>query len=134
MTFRRTSALDCYAVAFGLFLFVSPWLFAYVSEKVRIEVWASGAAIVAVAIAAIVAFSNWEEWINLLLGLWLVVSPWVLGFVHTRAMHVSILIGATVAFLAALELWLVNFEPNYGPDWGRDAPQDQSIGTAGRPH
>jgi hypothetical protein len=118
MTFRRISALDCYAVAFGLFLFVSPWLFAYVSEKVRIEVWAAGAAIAAISIAAIVAFSEWEEWLNLLLGAWLVVSPWVIGFVHTRAMHVSILIGLMVAFLAALELWLTHYEPNYGEDAG----------------
>ena len=42
-----------------------------------------------------------------LLGLWLIVSPWVLGFAHTRAMHFSIGVGATVTFLAALELWLV---------------------------
>src|ERR1700760_982635 len=114
MKFRRTSALDCYAVAFGLFLFVSPWLFAYVSEKVRIEVWAAGAAITAISIATIVAFSDWEEWLNLLLGVWLIVSPWVIGFVHTRAMHVSILIGAMVAFLAALELWLAQFAADFG--------------------
>jgi hypothetical protein len=29
-------------------------------------------------------------------------------------MHVSIGLGAVVAFLAALELWLVNYEPQYG--------------------
>jgi hypothetical protein len=28
-------------------------------------------------------------------------------------MHVTILIGVLVAFFAALELWLVHFEPNY---------------------
>lgn len=114
MTFRRVSVLDGYAAAFGLFLFVSPWLFAFVSEKVRIEVWAAGAAVTAVAIMAIVAFSEWEEWLNLLLGVWLVISPWVIGFLHTKAMHVSILIGAMVAFLAALELWLTHYDPDYG--------------------
>ena len=129
MKFRRISALDCYAVAFGLFLFVSPWLFAYVSEKVRIEVWAAGAAIAAISIAAIVAFSEWEEWLNLLLGVWLVISPWVIGFVHTRAMHVSILIGAMVAFLAALELWLTHYEPNYGSEQGET--QGPNVKAAG---
>ena len=44
---------------------------------------------------------------NLLLGIWLIASPWALGFAHTRAMHFSIGVGVTVAFLAALELWLV---------------------------
>ena len=130
MKFRRISALDCYAVAFGLFLFVSPWLFAYVSEKVRIEVWAAGAAITAISIAAIVAFSDWEEWLNLLLGVWLVISPWVIGFVHTRAMHVSILIGGMIAFLAALELWLTHYEPNYGSEHETQAAK---LGTAGPP-
>ena len=133
MTFRRISALDCYAAAFGLFLFASPWLFAYVSEMVRIEIWAAGAAIVAVAIAAIVAFSDWEEWLNLVLGVWLVISPWVLGFEHTRAMHVSTMIGAMVAFIAALELWLVHYEPNYGaqpPEHGE--PGDQTLGLPAR--
>jgi len=53
------------------------------------------------------AFASWEEWANLLLGVWLIVLPWALGFPHARAMHYSIGVGATVAFLAALELWLV---------------------------
>jgi hypothetical protein len=108
MGWRRESALDIYTGSFGLFLFVSPWLFAYANEVARIDVWASGAAITAISIAAILAFSDWEAWLNLLLGLWSIVSPWALGFIHTRAMHVSIGLGAMVAFVAALELWLVN--------------------------
>ncbi|HEY2211587.1 MAG TPA: SPW repeat protein [Bradyrhizobium sp.] len=111
MRWRRESALDVYTGTFGLFLFVSPWLFAYANEAARIDVWASGAAVVAISIAAIVAFSDWEEWLNLLLGFWLTISPWALGFMHTRAMHISIGLGAMVAFVAGLELWVVNYEP-----------------------
>jgi hypothetical protein len=66
MGWRRESAL--YTASFGLFLFVSPWLFAYASEVARIDVWAGSAAVVAISIAAIVAFSDWEEWLNVLLG------------------------------------------------------------------
>jgi hypothetical protein len=113
MKLRHESALDFYTVAFGLFLFVSPWLFAYADEEARIDLWASGAAIAMISAAAIVAFADWEEWLNLLLGAWLIVSPWALGFTHTRAMHVSIAVGALVAFVAALELWLVKYEPGY---------------------
>jgi hypothetical protein len=111
---RRECALDVYTGSFGLFLFVSPWLFAYANEAARVDLWASGAAVVAISIAAIVAFSDWEEWLNLMLGLWLMVSPWALGFMHSKAMHVSIGLGAMVAFVAALELWLVKYEPRYG--------------------
>jgi hypothetical protein len=114
MGWRRESALDVYTGSFGLFLFVSPWLFEYDNEVTRIDVWASGAAITAISIAAILAFSDWEAWLNLLLGLWSIVSPWALGFIHNRAMHVSIGLGAMVAFVAALELWLVNYEPRFG--------------------
>ncbi|HEY2572510.1 MAG TPA: SPW repeat protein, partial [Verrucomicrobiaceae bacterium] len=71
-----------------------------------IDLRLSGAAIICLSLAAILAFSIWEEWANLALGLWLVASPWILGFAHTRAMHFAIGIGAAIAFLAALELWL----------------------------
>jgi hypothetical protein len=116
MRLRHVSALDCYTAAFGIFLFVSPWVFAYVSETARIEVWAACATIAAASVAAIVAFSDWEEWVNVLLGIWLVISPWILGFAHTKAMHVCILLGAMVTFVAALQLWLVHFEPDYGTE------------------
>jgi len=112
MRWRRPFVLDFYTATFGVFLFVSPWLFAYANKNARLDLWASGAAIAAISIA--VAFSYWEEWLNLLLGFWLIASPWVLGFAHTRAMHASIGLGAMVAFIAALELWLVNYEPQYG--------------------
>ena len=88
-------------------------MFGLASEGARIDIWTSSALIVALSIAAIVAFSNWEEWLNLLLGFWLMASPWALGFMHTPAMHISLGLGAMVAFMAALELWLVNYEPEY---------------------
>jgi hypothetical protein len=65
------------------FSFCVTWLSAYAIEVVRIDVWASGAAITAISIAAMLAFSVWEEWFNLVLGLWSMVSPWALGFMHT---------------------------------------------------
>jgi hypothetical protein len=123
MKWRRESALDLYTVTFGLVLLLSPWLFAYANEGARLDLWASGAAVTAISVAAIVAFSDWEEWFNLLVGIWLVASPWLLGFAHTRPMHICIGLGATVAFMAALELWLVKFEAgDYEPREG-SAPQ-----------
>ena len=32
------------------------------------------------AVAAIVAFTEWEEWVNLALGVWVFLAPWVLSF------------------------------------------------------
>lgn len=104
---RQESVLDLYNLLLAMFLFMAPWLFARANGTAAVDLRASGAAIAILSLAAMIAFSNWEEWANLLLGIWLIVSPWVLGFPHTRAMHFSVGVGAAVAFLAALELWLV---------------------------
>jgi hypothetical protein len=57
-----------------------------------------------VSLAALLAFAEWEVWVVLLAGLWMVLSPFVLGFQHTTAMHVSIGIGLAVSYLAVLDL------------------------------
>jgi len=98
----------------GLFLFASARLVVFTNENARIDIWATSAFIAATSIIAIVFFSNWEEWLNLLLGSWLVVSPWELGFTHTKAMHISIGAGIVVTFMAVLELWLVNYDLQQG--------------------
>jgi hypothetical protein len=107
LKWRRESILDIYSLLIALFLFVTPWLFAYANPKAKLDLWASSGAVAVVSIATLVAFSMWEEWLNLLLGAWLMLSPWVIGFTHTRAMHFSIGIGVAVAFFAAIELFLV---------------------------
>jgi hypothetical protein len=57
------------SILLGLFLFLSPWFFAYAQSISKVDAWASGLAIALISIAAILAFSDWEEWLNLLLGL-----------------------------------------------------------------
>ncbi len=105
---REAAILDIYNLLLGAFLAVSPWLFAYSRGIVRADAWFGGAAIVVLSIAAIVAFAEWEEWVNLAIGLWMIASPWILGFQHTSAMHVSIAVGLLVAYLAAVELGVVH--------------------------
>ena len=108
---RSESIIDVYNLSLAAFLFASPWLFAYAQRSARIDIWLSSAAVALTAIAAILAYANWKEWANVLLGAWLVVSPWLLGFTHTRAMHFSIGIGLAVAFMALVELLVVNLGP-----------------------
>jgi hypothetical protein len=103
---RPESVLDLYNLVLATALFVAPWFFARASQAAVVDLRLSSAAIVVVSLAAMIAFSYWEEWANVLLGLWLIASPWLLGFTHTSAMHFSIGVGAAVAFLAALDLWL----------------------------
>lgn len=103
---QRESVLDLYNLLLAALLFVSPWLFRLTNRSGKMDLWATSAVIAVISLAAMIAYKDWEEWANLLLGVWLIASPWLLGFAHTRAMHFSIGIGVVVAFLAALDLWL----------------------------
>jgi hypothetical protein len=95
----------------GAFLFVSPWIFGFDAGTVSQNAYITGIAIAILAIAALAAFAVWEEWLNLIVGLWALVSPWVLGFQGTTAMTVHVIIGAAVAILAAIELWMMSQIP-----------------------
>ncbi|HEX2364306.1 MAG TPA: SPW repeat protein [Bradyrhizobium sp.] len=108
--------LDLYNVVLAVVLFAAPWLFSLTNGTARMDFWVSGVAVVAISLAAIFAYANWEEWANLLLGLWLIASPWVLGFSQARAIHFAIGIGVLMAFLALLELWLM-YEKAHPSEW-----------------
>jgi hypothetical protein len=41
------------------------------------------------------------------LGIWLAVSPWVLGFHNAMAMKINVGIGLLVAYFALLEIFLI---------------------------
>ena len=68
LKWRRESVLDIYNLVLALFLFITPWLFAYANEDARIDLWASSVLIAVISLATFVAFSTWEEWFILLLG------------------------------------------------------------------
>jgi uncharacterized membrane protein (DUF441 family) len=104
---RRESILDIYTLTLGIVLFTLLWLSKSTYGAVRDEDLGSSALIASLSIAALIAFAEWEEWGKLILGLWLTASPWALGFAHTTAAHISIVVGILVAYLAGIEIWLI---------------------------
>ena len=123
---RSESVLDIYNLLLAMVLFASPWFFAHASRTAGIDLRLSSAAIVILSLAAMIAYSTWEEWINLALGLWLVVSPYLLGFAHTPAMHFSIGIGSAIVFFAGLELWLRYEAAHADETRGDEIPGDKA--------
>lgn len=103
---RSESVLDLYNLLLAVILFGAPMFLAHASRAADLDLRLSAVAIIILSLAAMIAFSAWEEWVNAAVGLWLVASPWILGFAHTRAMHFSIGFGIAITFLAALDLWL----------------------------
>jgi hypothetical protein len=102
---------DVANLVLGAILFFSPWIFAFDSGPSSQNAFISGIVIAALSIAALAAFAVWEEWLNLIVGLWVLISPWVLGFQGGTAMTVHVIIGIIVAVLAAVELWIMYQNP-----------------------
>ncbi len=122
---RQEAALDLYNLILGSFLFVSPWLFAFGYGPARADAFLCGALLMLGSLAAIAAFREWEEWVNLAIGLWILVSPFVLYFPHKAGMHVAIFVGAVVTYLALLELWLIH-NPGWTESSGTPQPPRRS--------
>ena len=112
---RKTidTLLDGISVIAGAFLLFSPWLFGFAAEPVASwNSWIAGALIALVGILAMVKFQVWQEWVNLALGAWTFIAPWLLGFSAigaAAATHMSV--GVLVAALAAYELWTSHNRP-----------------------
>ena len=102
---------DVANLVLGAILFIAPWLFAFDAGLSSQNAIISGIVIAALSIAALTNFAIWEEWLNLIVGLWVIVSPWVLGFQATTAMSAHVIIGLIVAVLAAVELWIMYQNP-----------------------
>jgi hypothetical protein len=102
---------DVANLVLGAFLFISPWLFAFDAGLSTQNAIVSGIIIAVLSIAVLTNFAIWEEWLNLIVGLWVIVSPWLMGFQATTAMSVHVIVGLIVAALAAVELWIMYQNP-----------------------
>ncbi|KAA9006701.1 SPW repeat protein [Histidinibacterium aquaticum] len=64
-----------------------------------------GFATVATAVGALYAFQAWEEWVAAILGVWMIVSPWALGFASAPSlMWLAVICGAVIVAMAVFVL------------------------------
>jgi len=97
---------DWVNLGMGGWLFVSPWVvdFGHIPAAAW-NCWMMGVVVAAVSVAALIQFVRWEEWINAGIGLWLLASPWLLGFAdadQTGALWNHVASGVVIGVLA---LW-----------------------------
>jgi hypothetical protein len=97
---------DWLNLVLGAWLIIAPFL--GVGLGTPAAVWNSYIVGVAVLVFAWVALSRphrWEEIINLVLGVWLIISPFVLGYAHLRgAMWSHVIIGVVIGLDALLAM------------------------------
>jgi hypothetical protein len=73
------------AALVGIWVFISPWVLGTTtSASTEWNAWIVGAAIVIVALAMLATAGYPAGWISVALGIWLFVSPWVLGYTGIR--------------------------------------------------
>jgi SPW repeat len=108
MTSNRTDlTINIANAVLGGILFLSPWLLGFGSET-----WAaanarvSGGLVVLLALLAVVRTHDWEEWLNVIAGLWIMGAPWLLWFENVlSARWAHVIIGFSIMAIAALELY-----------------------------
>jgi len=93
---------DWLMAAVGILLFLSPFAFQFSERNIAWNAYLAGAAVAVIAGIAIKKRGTWNEVLLLLLGIWLMVSPWILGFsADSKAMVSAIIAGGAVLVCAA---------------------------------
>ena len=103
---NQYSWLDFVSLYLGAWAFLTPWLIGHpVGAPVIASYIVSGFIISFIAITGLVVFRPWPECVNIVVGAWLLVSPWVLRFASVGSLRSSALsIGALVIICSALAL------------------------------
>lgn len=119
---------DMVNVILGLLLFIAPWALGYVPAAVAEgeeammgtaamtaaswNSWIAGGIVVVIAVAALLKFFEWEEWVEGAVGLWIAISPWILGFTELRqAMVTHLILGVLVLVLAGWDVYAARHAP-----------------------
>jgi hypothetical protein len=96
---------DWVSLALGIWLCASPWVLGFAADMTATQnAFLVGALLIVIEIVTIGAFRPWEEWANIALGAWLIVSPWLLGAAALAAAN-FVVVGIAVLLLALYELW-----------------------------
>ncbi len=106
----------------GAWTFVSPWVlgFAVTTNMAARAMWILGAAVVLFAAFAVYMHKAWEEVVNILLGIALIASPWVLGFTdQSNATTNAVVVGLLVTLFA---VWAMLMETAVQKWWHERHP------------
>lgn len=120
---RSSRAQDWALVILAIWLFISPWVLNFGSAAAgntggvgagsgighaAWNAWILGIILFLVAISAIGRMQASQEWISLVLGVWIFIAPWVLGFVSIpKASWDHWVVGVLVFLVALANLWML---------------------------
>jgi len=87
----------------GIWLFISPWVLGFAGSEMSASwnAWILSVAIVVFSAIAVSIPQAWEEVINILLGIWMVISSWVIGVTNRTVETNAVIVGLLVILFAA---------------------------------
>jgi SPW repeat len=90
----------------GFWLWTSPWLLQFDLElRATLTAVITGIVIVFVERMTLYFYRVWEEWINVILGVWLIICPWILSISVSAARDNFVVVGLLVMALSFYEIW-----------------------------
>jgi putative effector of murein hydrolase LrgA (UPF0299 family) len=106
----------------GLWILISPVQLGFAPGQAEAtwNAWVIGMGIITVFVVSgsVHAKTVWQEVANLILGLWLMVSPWLLGFAtHMTARNNAVAVGFSVAALALWAMVVDTVVRKWMDDW-----------------
>jgi hypothetical protein len=108
---------DWVNLVLGIWLFISPWVLVFSTTALpgapansggnvlaiaSWNAWIMGVLIALVAIGALTRPRLWNEWVNLVFGVWVFIAPWVLVFVASQNAAWDHWIVGVLVFVVAL--------------------------------
>ena len=105
---------DWFGMLLGVLIMVSPWFPMQAGHDVVdadrsymiLNTFVIGMLVLGLAQLEYVALQRWEEGAAIVLGLWLIASPFVFGYSADRILTVwQAMLGGLVVLLGALQLW-----------------------------
>ena len=100
---------DWVSLILGIWLFLAPFFGIGVTEPAAWNAWIFGAIVAVMSAWALARPQIWEEWVNLAVGVWILVSPFVLAFTAQNAATWNhIIVGLIVAIDA---VWVMSQRP-----------------------
>lgn len=86
-------------IILGIWVAISPWMLGFTTSASKLNSVIFGSVIIIFGlIREFLPRTNWSSWINFLVGIWLIVSPFILQLNGSAAYWNLVIIGIIVAF------------------------------------
>lgn len=114
---RQQRWQDWINLLLGIWLFISPWVVGFEGSQMAASwnAWILGVAVVVFSAIAVSMPQVWEEIINLLLGIWMVISSWVIGVTSRSVETNAVIVGLLVILFAILAMAMSHGGPRKEP-------------------